>query len=81
MADTPEMPNGNETINYGNVMIKAFTVDKDAIAVSLNVESFGQDGQSLGNQIVTDFSTPVELPDLLYPASARLECSALYALL
>ncbi|WP_195270163.1 lectin like domain-containing protein [Eubacterium sp. 1001713B170207_170306_E7] len=64
MIDMPLIPSGDETVNFGNAMIKAFTVDKDAApAVTLNVESLGQDGQSLGSQTVTDFSAPVVLPD------------------
>lgn len=65
VADTPKMPNGDETINYGNVMIKAFTVDKDATAptVTVEVESFDKAGQSLGWQTVTDFNNVAALPD------------------
>ena len=65
VADKPEMLNGDETINYGNVMIKAFTVDKDATAptVTVEVESFDKAGQSLGRQTVTDFNNAAALPD------------------
>lgn len=65
MADAPAMPKGEETMNFGNVMIKAFTVDKDDAAptVAVKVESFDKWGQSLGSQTVTDFSAPGVLPD------------------
>lgn len=65
MADAPAIPKDEETINFGNVMIKAFTVDKDDAAptVAVKVESFDKWGQSLGSQTVTDFSDPGVLPD------------------
>lgn len=63
MADAPAMPKGEETMNFGNVMIKAFTVDKDdAVTAALTVESLDGQKQSLGSQEVTDFTAPVLLP-------------------
>ena len=63
LADEPPIQGGNETINYGNAMIKAFTVDKDdAVAAALTVESLDDQKQSLGSQEVTDFTAPVLLP-------------------
>lgn len=49
--------------NLGNVMIKAFTVDQDtAPAVTLSIESFDAQGQSLGSQSVTDLAAAISLP-------------------
>lgn len=63
MADAPAMPKGEETMNFGNVMIKAFTVDNDdAVTAALTVESLDGQKQSLGSQEVTDFTAPVLLP-------------------
>ncbi len=63
MADAPAMPKGEETMNFGNVMIKAFTVDKDdAVTAALTVEGLDGQKQSLGSQEVTDFTAPVLLP-------------------
>lgn len=63
LADAPAMPKGEETMNFGNVMIKAFTVDKDdAVTAALSVESLDGQKQSLGSQEVTDFTVPVLLP-------------------
>lgn len=63
LADAPAMPKGEETMNFGNVMIKAFTVDKDdAVTAALSVESLDGQKQSLGSQEVTDFTAPVLLP-------------------
>lgn len=63
MADAPAIPKGEETINFGNVMIKAFTVDRDStVAAALTVESLDGQKQSLGSQEVTDFAAPVLLP-------------------
>lgn len=63
MAGAPAMPKGEETMNFGNVMIKAFTVDKDdAVTAALTVESLDGQKQSLGSQEVTDFTAPVLLP-------------------
>lgn len=64
IADTPPTVVGDETSNYGNAMIKAFTVDQDdAVAATLTVESLDSQKQSLGSQEVTDFAAPVLLPD------------------
>lgn len=63
IADTPPTVVGDETSNYGNAMIKAFTVDQDdAVAAALTVESLDSQKQSLGSQEVTDFAAPVLLP-------------------
>lgn len=63
IADTPPTVVGDETSNYGNAMIKAFTVDQDdAVAATLTVESLVSQKQSLGSQEVTDFAAPVLLP-------------------
>lgn len=63
IADTPPTVVGDETSNYGNAMIKAFTVDQDdAVAATLTVESLDSQKQSLGSQEVTDFAAPVLLP-------------------
>ncbi|MDO4288969.1 MAG: lectin like domain-containing protein [Eubacterium sp.] len=63
LAELPKIPvDDEESMNYGNVMIKAYTEDKDATSVSLAVESFDQEGNSLGSQTITDFSTPAVLP-------------------
>lgn len=63
MADAPAIPKGEETINFGNVMIKAFTVDRDStVAAALTVESLDGQKQSLGRQEVTDFAAPMLLP-------------------
>lgn len=59
----------------GNVMIKAFTVDKDqAPAVTLNIESFDKDGNSLGTQIATNLGAAIKLPKST--ESASLSASA-----
>lgn len=63
IADTPPTVVGDETSNYGNAMIKAFTVDQDdAVAAALTVESLDSQKQSQGSQEVTDFAAPVLLP-------------------
>lgn len=63
IANTPPTVVGDETSNYGNAMIKAFTVDQDdAVAAALTVESLDSQKQSLGSQEVTDFAAPVLLP-------------------
>ena len=60
VADTPD----SEGLHYGNVMIKAFTVDQDdAVTAALTVESLDGQKQSLGSQEVTDFTSPVLLPE------------------
>ena len=47
----------------GNVMIKAFTVNQDdAPAVTLNIEAFDAQDQSLGSQKVTDLGAAISLP-------------------
>lgn len=63
IANTHPTVVGDETSNYGNAMIKAFTVDQDdAVAAALTVESLDSQKQSLGSQEVTDFAAPVLLP-------------------
>ena len=60
VADTPD----SEGLHFGNVMIKAFTVDQDdAVTAALTVESLDGQKQSLGSQEVTNFTSPVLLPE------------------
>ena len=48
----------------GNVMIKAFTTDLDTpTTVSFKLESFDQEGKSLGVQDLTDLNAEITVPD------------------
>ncbi|MEG2482510.1 MAG: lectin like domain-containing protein [Lachnospiraceae bacterium] len=62
-VDVTSIPKGEAY--PGNVMIKAFTEDMDvAPTVSLMAESYNAAHRSLGRQLVTDLSLPMNLPAL-----------------